>query len=61
MMFKCECCGEIFEEPNRKKYCVGYYGSAPAYDTESTCPHCGEDNFDEYNEGDEEDEDNDEL
>lgn len=62
-MFKCECCGEIFEEPHIrvfKEYHEFWGMSCYEALTEATCPECGSEDFREYDE-DEEAEEEDEL
>lgn len=56
-MYKCSCCGKIFDEPV-KKFAYSEYWGAPAFDDYYESPCCGE-WFDEYEE-DEESEDEEE-
>lgn len=64
-MFKCRCCGEIFEEPHIRRYKEAreFWGMS-CYEefVEETCPECGSEDFREYDEDEEEyDEEEDEL
>lgn len=48
-MFKCNCCGNIFEEGEegtRREY-IGSFWGAPAYKEYDVCPSCRSDDFDE--------------
>jgi len=53
-MYKCECCGEIFEEPKYVQECMGEFWGTPAFETWAVCPYC-EGEFEEYEEEEEED------
>ena len=64
-MFKCRCCGEIFEEPHIRRYREAreFWGMS-CYEefVEETCPECGSEDFREYDEDEEEyDDEEDEL
>lgn len=62
-MYRCERCGEIFDEPDHKEICLeSYYGvcsmfSDRHYESIPICPKCGTQDIEEYYEGDEEWED----
>ena len=53
-MWKCERCGEIFDEPGEKKVCYeDYYGVSSLFTTNTygyfaVCPNCGSDYIDEW-------------
>lgn len=53
-MFKCEYCGEIFEEPVSAKEDRGEFWGAPCYETIYICPACGSDDFYELSKEEEE-------
>lgn len=59
-MFKCRCCGAIFEEPYVREWSEAreFWGSV-CYEEfrEETCPECGDYDFIEYNEDEEDEED----
>lgn len=58
-MFKCRCCGKVFEEPYIRKYKEEReFWGMPCYEefVEETCPYCGDYDFREYDEDEEEDE-----
>lgn len=55
-MFKCNECGEIFEDPEQRQEYMGEFWGMPAYETFSYCPNCGSEEFDEYAGEDDEDE-----
>ena len=58
-MWKCENCGEIFNEPEFIKYCLEDYNGVSSlfpdrhYATYPTCPDCGSKRLDEYYEDEE--------
>lgn len=47
-MFKCNDCGNLFEEGEQKKFCyqLGEYGGVPCFEAEEVCPCC-DGSFDE--------------
>lgn len=49
-MFKCNCCGRTFDEPDSYTENVGEFWGAPAYEEFSCCPYCGDDCFEEFRE-----------
>ena len=55
-MYKCEECGNVFDEPKMVQECVGEFWGTPAYETWAVCPDCGSDEIEDYedNEIDEE-------
>ena len=55
-MYKCKSCGEIFDEPVTKSCYLAEAWGRSIYEDYDTCPCCGSDDFDEYNEEDDEDE-----
>lgn len=62
-MYKCRCCGAIFEEPRIRKYKeISEFWGIPRCEllVEMTCPECDDYDFREYDE-DEEEEEEDEL
>lgn len=55
-MFRCDCCGELFDEPDSVKVTENLDGENGWWTyTEEYCPHCGSQDFDEAadEEGDE--------
>lgn len=46
----CNCCGEVVDDLKEVREFMGYYGSAPAYDSDYVCPYCGSDDLDEAEE-----------
>ena len=56
MKYKCNCCGEVFDEDdaNYVREYVGEFWGTPAYNNYMTCPNCDEEDFEEYREEDEE-------
>ena len=44
-MYKCNECGEEFDEPVSYPECVGEYWGAPAYQSFYMCPCCKSDDF----------------
>lgn len=53
-MYICNYCGEIFEEAAYERQDMGEYWGAAAYEYVYVCPHCGEADFEAYNEDAEE-------
>lgn len=49
-MYRCKSCGHLFEEGEEKVYSekIGEFGGAPAYQSYSACPICGE-NYEKVN------------
>ena len=49
---RCYDCGHIFDEDDAdsRRYYVGEFWGAPAYDYEAVCPECGSDAIEEYEE-----------
>lgn len=63
-MYKCDYCGKIFEYPRIKTYKESreFWGMTCYEEFEvATCPFCGDEDFEEYDEDEEEDEEEDEL
>ena len=58
MMYVCNHCGAMFEEPETERICLeDYYGVGGAFGNSNygyidVCPECGSDNFDEVYEDD---------
>lgn len=54
--YKCQDCDAVFtaDEAGEERDCVGYYGEQPAYQYYMTCPECGSDCIDEYEEEEDE-------
>lgn len=52
MMYKCECCGAVFDEPVHED--AGYF--MYNHMVHDVCPECGNDEFEEMEEEEEEDE-----
>ena len=47
-MFRCNCCGNIFEEPKLVMESRGEFWGSPAYESMYYCPFCGDEDFEEY-------------
>lgn len=57
-MFRCDWCGELFNEPNTRRVTENLDGENGWWThTEEYCPYCGSQDFEEYAEIDDEDED----
>lgn len=56
-MYRCERCGEIFDEPDSKEICFeSYYGVGSMfqdrhYGSVAICPECGTEDIEKYYEG----------
>lgn len=48
-MYRCERCGELFDDPEMRTEVVGEYMGAPAKETYAVCPWCGDDELEEMN------------
>lgn len=58
MLFRCEWCGEIFNEPDTRSVTENLDGENGWWThTEAYCPYCGSQDIEEYAEIDEEDDD----
>ena len=59
-MWKCECCGEIFEQPDSERYCLEEYNGVSGlfgnrtYGYYDVCPECGSARIEKYYEESEE-------
>ena len=55
MRYKCYDCDEVFDEDDAgsRSECVGEFWGAPAYESYMTCPNCGSDDIEEYEETEE--------
>ena len=53
-MYKCNECGEIFDEPKEVQEGRGEFWGMPAYETMYYCPYCESEDFEEYDEDEEE-------
>lgn len=58
MMYKCNDCDAIFENPKCVSEYRGEYWGAPAYEDMYYCPECGSDDYEEYREEEDEEEHN---
>lgn len=54
-MFKCNCCGALFDEPHRYES-REYFWGMPCYEVFAECPECHEEDFDEYEDDEDEEE-----
>ena len=58
MLFRCDWCGELFNEPDTRRVTENLDGENGWWThTEEYCPYCGSQDFEEYAEIDDEDED----
>ena len=53
-MFKCDNCGETFDEPLEVEECVGEFWGSPAFELWRVCPYCKDNDFHEIEEDEEE-------
>lgn len=49
-MYKCNCCGREFDEPDSYEENMGDFHGMPAYQTFYICPYCKDDDFEEVEE-----------
>lgn len=47
-MYKCNDCGEVFDEPKYVQESRGEFWGAPCSETMAYCPHCESEDFEEY-------------
>ena len=62
-MYRCECCGEVFQQPEFRKFCYEeHFGVSSIFPNKNygeyaVCPECGSKRIDDYYEDEEENED----